>query len=447
MEPSPTVPQEEPTLQPTPAGVPAQVPAEASPVVPAGVPSGPRHLFRALRHRNFRLFCFGQIISLCGTWMQSVAQSWLIYRLTHSEWTVGLASFCLQLPVFALSPIGGLVSDRYSRHRIIILTQTLSMFQALALAVLTLTGRVAVWHVLALATVLGIVNAFDMPGRQSFIVEMTSKDDLLNAISLNSSIFNAARVIGPAFAGLLLEHLGEGMCFLVNGLSFIAVIAGLVAMRLPRFDRVVAEEPWEHLQDGFRYAYRTLHIRYLLLILGASTLAGMPALILMPFFANDILHRGSQGYGVLLAAMGLGALAGTLALANRSTTRGLSNVVFSGAAGLGVSLILFAVSRNFYFSVAIMIFLGFSTLRHMASTNTLIQSLIPDDYRGRIMSMYTMTVVGLGPFGSLLAGAVAHRVGAPATVAAGGVLCLVASLVFRARIEEFRRSARAAIHR
>lgn len=376
--------------------------------------------------------------------MQSVAQSWLIYRLTHSEWQVGLASFCLQLPVFALSPLGGLISDRRSRQRIIILTQILSMFQALALAVLTLTGRVQVWHVLVLAAVLGVINAFDMPARQSFVIEMTSKDDLLNAISLNSSTFNAARVVGPALAGVLLHRLGEGICFLVNGLSFIAVIAGLLAMRLPRFDRVVAEEPWEHLVDGFRYAYRTLHIRYLLLVLAVGTLAAMPALTLMPFFANDILHRGSQGYGVLLAAMGLGALAGTLALASRSTTRDLSNVVFAGAAGLGVSLVLFAFSRNFYFSIAVMVLLGFSTLRHMASTNTLIQSLIPDEYRGRIMSLYTMTVVGLGPFGSLLAGGIAHRFGPPVTVAAGGVFCLLGALAFRARIEEFRCSARSA---
>lgn len=444
MEQRSAVPQEEQTHASTPAGVPAQIPAEAPAVVPSDTPSGPPHLFRALRHRNFRLFCFGQIISLCGTWMQSVAQNWLVYRLTHSAFLMGLTYFCLQLPVFAISPIGGLVSDRRSRHRIIIVTQTLSMLQALALAGLTLSGRVQVPHVLALATVLGFINAFDMPARQSFIVEMTTKEDLLNAISLNSSIFNAARIVGPAAAGLLVDRLGEGVCFLGNGLSFIAVIAGLLMMRLPRVERTVDQAPWEHLVEGFRYAFHTLHIRYLLLLLGVGTIAGMPAMVLMPIFANDILHRGSRGLGILLASMGLGALIGTMALAGRRTTRGLSNVVMTGAAGLGISLVLLAVSRNFLLSNAILVLLGFSTLRQMASTNTLIQSLIPDEYRGRIMSMYTMTVVGLGPFGSIISGAAAHRAGTPVTVAAGGVICFAGAMLFRARIEEFRQSARSA---
>ena len=401
-------------------------------------------VFRALRHRNFRLFCFGQGISLSGTWMQSVAQTWLIYRLTRSEFLMGLAYFCLQIPVFALGPLGGLAADRRSRRRIVILCQTLSMVQALALAALTLSGRVEVWHVLALALALGVINAFDMPARQSFLLEMTAKEDLLNAISLNSSIFNAARIVGPAAAGLLVHRLGEGSCFLINSLSFAPVIWSLLAMRLPSFQRSVEESAWNHLLDGFRFAYHTLHIRYLLLQLAAATLAGVPALILMPFFADDILGQGSRGLGILLASMGVGALIGTLVLAGRATTRGLVNVVLLGSFGLGVTLILLAASRRFYLSLLIMLALGFSFLRHMASTNTLIQSLIPDEFRGRIMSLYTMTVVGLGPFGSLLTGVVAQRFGPPVTVAAGGVFCLLSTLLFRARLEAFRESARGA---
>ncbi len=404
-------------------------------------PHGYRQIFRALRHRNFRLFCFGQIVSLSGTWMQNVALNWLMYRLTRSEFLMGITYFCLQLPVFALAPLGGLASDRLSRHRIIVITQTLSMLQAFVLAFLTLSGRVEVWHVMALAVILGCINAFDMPARQSFLIQMASKEDLLNAISLNSSIFNAARVVGPAIAGVLVYRLGEGVCFLFNGISFVAVIFGLLAMRVPPFHPSVGESPWDHLREGFRFAFHARHIRYLLLLLGVATLASVPALILMPFFANDILGRGSRGLGILMASMGVGALIGTLVLASRGTTRGLVNVVVFGAAGLGVTLVLLGISRNFYLSVAIMFWFGFSNLRQMASTNTLIQSLIPDEYRGRIMAMYTMTVVGLGPFGSLAAGGIAHRYGPPVTVIAGGVFCLAAAGVFWMRLEQFRRSA------
>jgi len=420
------------------AGRPAVAPAGAEAVEARQL----AQVFRALRHRNFRLFCLGQLISLSGAWMQSVAQTWLVYRLTRSELLVGLTNFCLQLPVFALAPLGGVFSDRHSRRRLVAVTQALSMGLALALAALTLWGRVEVWQVLALAAALGCVNAFDIPARQAFLVQMTSPEDLLNAIALNSSIFNFARVAGPGIAGLLVARFGEGVCFAVNGLSFVPVIASLAAMRLPRFERTVVESPWEHLLEGFRYAYRTLHIRYLLLLLAAATISGAPAYVLMPFFAAEILGRGSEGMGLLLASMGIGALIGTLVLAGRATTRGLTRVVLFGAAGFGASLILFAASRHFLLSLVIMFGAGFSALRHLASTNTLIQTLIPDDYRGRIMALYTMTVVGLAPFASLAGGAAAHRVGPPATVAAAGVLCVLASLAFRARLAELERSVR-----
>jgi MFS family permease len=407
-------------------------------VPPPGLASGFKQTFRALRHRNFRLFITGQTVSLIGTWMQNVAQAWLVYRLTHSELLLGTAWFCTQIPVFALGPLGGLASDRYSRHKLVIVTQTLAMLQAAALAALTLTGSVAVWHILALSVVLGTVNAFDMPGRQSLIIQMTGKEDLLNAISLNSAIFNAARMIGPGIAGLLVALMGEGLCFLLNAVSFLAVIGCLCTMRLPRFERRPADSPWSHLVDGFRYTARQRRVRVLLAMMAASTIAGMPAMVLMPVFAGDIFHQGSQGLGFLMGAMGIGAVTGTLVLAGRARMDGLSRVIFYSAATMGAAFILFAVSPWFYLSLAVMPVLGYSVVRQMASANTLIQTSIPDEYRGRIMAFYSMTVVGIGPFGSLAAGAMAHAVGARPTVAAGGLLALAAAFAFRLKMREER---------
>ena len=398
-----------------------------------GVRRGLNQTFRALRHRNFRLFASGQAISLTGTWMQNVAQAWLVYRLTHSELLLGTAWFCTQIPVFALGSLGGLVSDRYSRWKIVILTQTLSMLQALCLGLLTISGRVQVWHVLAFAVMLGCINAFDMPARQALIIHMTSKDDLLNAISLNSAMFNSARVVGPAIAGLVVAAVGEGICFLLNAVSFVAVIGCLVAMRLPPFLRDLKDSPWWHLIDGFRFACWHREVRAILWMMAATTIAGMPAVVLMPFFAGDIFHRGSLGLGFLMGAMGVGAVIGTLVLARRSHALGLPAIIASSAAASGVCFLIFAWSRWFYFSLLIMPLIGFSTMRQMASANTLIQCLIPDEYRGRIMALYAMTVVGLGPFGSLAAGAIAHRYGARWTVFAGGLLYVTAAVVFRAK--------------
>jgi MFS family permease len=404
---------------------------------PAGVPlqsfrGGLRQTFRALRHRNFRLFIGGQIVSLVGTWMQNVAQAWLVYRLTHSELLLGTAWFCSQIPVFALGPFGGLAADRCSRHRLVMTTQLLAMLQALSLAALTLSGHIEVWHILALSLVLGAINAFDMPGRQSLIVEMTGKDDLLNAISLNSAMFNAARVIGPGVAGLVVAAVGEGFCFLLNAVSFLAVLASLAAMRLRHGERrAAADSPWAHLVDGFRFTWLNRKVRSLLAMMAASTIAGMPAVVLMPFFADAIFGRGSQGLGFLLGAMGVGAVIGTLVLAGRARVDGLVRVIFYSAVTMGLAFIAFALSPWFYISLAIMPVLGYSVMRQMASANTLIQTSIPDEYRGRIMAFYSMTVVGLGPFGSLAAGALAHAAGARATVFAGGALALIAAAIFR----------------
>ncbi len=394
---------------------------------------GWRPIFRALRHRNFRLFVMGQIVSLVGTWMQMVAQSWLVYRLTRSEWLLGATSFCSQMPVFVLGPLGGLAADRYSRHKLVLLTQTLAMLQALALALLTLTGKIQVWQVLVLALTLGVVNAFDMPGRQSLIIQLSGKEDLLNAISLNSAIFNAARVLGPALAGLLVAGLGEGFCFLLNGVSFLAVLACLLAMRLPQSQPRALYSPWAHLLDGFRYAHRTPLVRALLGLMAAASISGVPVQVLMPFFADDIFHRGSQGLGVLMGAMGIGAVVGTLVLAKRTQTSGLTEVIFFSSLGLATGLLLFSICPYFSLSLAIMPVIGFSVMRQNASANTLIQVSIPDEYRGRIMALYSMTVVGISPFGSLAAGALAERFGARLTVLLGGLFCLMAATLFRLR--------------
>src|SRR5260370_20386434 len=393
-------------------------------------PSRVPHTFRALRHRNFRLFISGQIVSLVGTWMQNVAQSWLVYRLTHSELLLGTAWFCAQIAVFALGPLGGIAADRFSRRKVVIVTQTLSMLQAFVLAALTLTGRVQVWHVLVLAGLLGVINAFDMPGRQALVIQMTCKEDLINAISLNSAVFNAARVVGPAVAGLLLAVVGEGTCFLINGFSFLAVIVSLTAMRIqPGAPRKHAPM-WRHLVDGFRYAANHSAVRRVLALMGAATLAGMPGLVLMPFFADDIFHPGSRGLGILMGAMGIGALVGPLVLARRPRLSRLGKPLVISGLTTGACYLAFSFSPSFYLSLALMPLIGYSVMRQMASANTTIQTLIPDEYRGRIMALYSMTVVGLGPFVSLAAGALAGRFGARATIATSGALALVSSLVF-----------------
>ena len=400
------------------------------PLAPELTASRVPHTFRALRHRNFRLFIGGQIISLVGTWMQNVAQSWLVYRLTHSALLLGTAWFCAQIAVFALGPLGGLAADRFPRQKVVIVTQTLSMLQAFALAALTLSGHIQVWHVLVLAGALGVINAFDMPGRQALVIEMTSKEDLINAISLNSAVFNAARVVGPAVAGVVLAYVREGTCFLVNGISFSAVIVCLAAMRLPPVEPKAHVPLIEHLLDGFRYAAHHSAVRRVLALMAAATLAGMPGLVLMPFFADDIFHRGARGLGILMGAMGIGAVFGTLVLAGRTRLSGLSRIMVISGVTTGACYLLFAYSPSFYLSLAIMPVIGFGVMRQMASANTIIQTLIPDVYRGRIMALYAMTVVGLGPFGSLAAGALAGRFGPRPTMAIGGVLALGASLVF-----------------
>jgi MFS family permease len=400
-------------------------------------------LLRAFRHRNYKLFFGGQLISLIGTWMQTVAESWLVYRLTGSSAMLGVAAFASQAPVLLFATIGGAVADRVDRHRIIVITQTVSMILPLTLAALTLTGAVRVWHVLTLAACLGIVNAFDIPARQAFIVDMVGREDLMNAIALNSSMVNGARVVGPAVAGLLVAAVGEGWCFLLNGISYLAVIAGLLLMNVPtrpktRPERSVLRDTIE----GFRFVTETAPVRALLLLLGLVSLAGMPYAVLMPIFADQVLHGGPRGLGLLMGATGVGALAGALSLAMRSGVSGLGRWVATSAGSFGVWLVLFSLSRAFWLSALLLIPVGFSMMVEMASSNTLIQSMVPNALRGRVMAVYSIMFMGMAPFGALIAGSVAERIGAPTTVAIGGSICVVAAAVFTARLPALRGEAR-----
>jgi MFS family permease len=398
---------------------------------------------RALRHRNFQLFFSGQLISLIGTWMQTTAQAWLVYRITGSSLKLGAVGFASQFPVFLVAPLGGIVADRFNRRRVVIGTQIASMVLALVLALLTLTGRVQVWHIFVLAALLGVVNAFDIPGRQAFLVDMVGKEDLMNAIALNSSMFNGARIIGPAIAGILVAKIGEGWCFFANGVSYVAVIIGLLMMRVERpARRVSAASPWTHLLEGFRFVRYTAPIRAILLLLGLVSLVGMPYTILMPIFADKILHGGARGLGILMGATGVGALFGALTLASRSGVHGLGRWVAFSCGGFGVSLILFSWSRNFWISAALLLPVGFSMMLQMSSSNTLIQAMVPDHLRGRVMAVYSMMFMGMAPFGALLGGALADRLGAPITVTMGAVASVGGAALFGLQLPKIRVEAR-----
>ncbi|HZO90401.1 MAG TPA: MFS transporter [Chthonomonadaceae bacterium] len=400
-------------------------------------------IWRALRHRNYQLFFSGQFISLIGTWMQSVAQSWLVYRLTGSAALLGAVGFASQIPVFLLSPLGGTVADRYDRRRILVGTQTASMLLAFVLAALTLLRLIQVWQIFLLAALLGVVNAFDIPTRQAFVVEMVGKEDLLNAIALNSSMVNGARIVGPALAGILVAAIGEGWCFFANAVSYIAVIIGLLLMQLPPFERYPhVGSALAHIWEGFHFVWLTGPIRALLLLLGLVSLAGMPYAVLMPIFAENILHSGSSGLGVLMGASGVGALLGALSLAARQGVRGLGRWVLFSAAGFGVSLILFSLSHTFWLSAVLLLPVGFTMMIQMAATNTLIQAMVPDALRGRVMAVYSMMFMGMAPLGALLAGVLAQRIGAPGMVALGGVVTIAGAFVFGLRLPALREQAR-----
>ncbi len=398
---------------------------------------------RALRYRNFQLFFGGQLISLIGTWMQTIAQSWLVYRLTGSAVLLGAVGFASQIPVFLLAPAGGIAADRYSRRNIVIATQTSAMLLALILAALTLSGAVRIWHIFVLSAFLGVVNSFDIPARQAFIVEMVGRRDLMNAIALNSSMFNASRVVGPAAAGILVATIGEGWCFFANGVSFIAVIIGLMMMNVERRAQAgPLASPIENLKEGFRFVLANKPVRAILLLLGVVSVTGMPYTVLMPVFADRILHGGARALGWLSAVTGVGAISGALLLASRTNVKGLGRWVARASLGFGASLFAFSCSRSLWLSAALLVPVGFSMMLEMGSSNTLLQTMAPDHLRGRVMAVYSMMFMGMAPIGSLLAGAAASRFGAPATVGAAGVICMAAALVFRRELPRFRASAR-----
>jgi MFS family permease len=407
-------------------------------------PKGLRLIFRALSSRNYRLFFGGQGISLIGTWMQQIAMSWLVYRLTNSAFFLGLIGFSSQICSFIFSPFAGVLSDRWNRHRILVATQSLAMVQAFILAALTLTGVIAVHHLIILAFFLGFVNAFDMPTRQAFVVEMVEKrEDLGNAIALNSFLFNGARLVGPSVAGILISILGEGMCFFFNGLSFLAVIIALLAMK-GTFHKEQSERHHilRKLKEGFAYAFGFPPTRFVLFFLGWISMVGMAITILMPVFAKNILHGGPQTYGFLMAAIGVGAVIGAIFLASRRSVLGLGKIIVIAAGIFGIGVIFFSLSSVLWLSLFLLLATGFGMMVHMASSNTILQTVVDEDKRGRMMSLYVMAFMGMAPFGSLAGGSLAARIGASNTLIIGGASCILGSFLFARKLPFIRKKVR-----
>lgn len=395
---------------------------------------------RALRARNYRLFFGGQSVSLVGTWMTRIATGWLVYRLTHSAWLLGLVGFAGQIPVFILGPLAGVWIDRSNRHRVLVVTQILSMLQSFCLAFLALRGTITVWEIILLNLFQGAVNAFDMPGRQAFVIEMVERrEDLASAIALNSLMVNGARLIGPSIAGVLIAAAGEGYCFLIDGFSYLGVVGSLLVMRLAAARPPAARlGVWPELAQGWRYVSNSVAIRSILLMLGLVSLVGMPYAVLMPIFAGSVLHRGAHALGFLMGFSGLGALAGAWLLASRKSVLGLGRLIPATAALFGAALIAFSLSRLYWLSLVLMLAVGFGMMQQMAASNTILQTITEDDKRGRVMSFYSVAFQGMVPFGSLLAGAVASRFGAPLTLAFSGSLCLVGALWFTSQLPRIR---------
>ncbi len=401
-------------------------------------------IFRALSSRNYRLFFGGQGISLIGTWMQQIAMSWLVYRMTNSPFLLGLIGFSSQICSLFFAPFAGVISDRWNRHRILVATQSLAMIQAFILAVLTLTGVVTVLHLIILALFLGFVNAFDMPTRQAFVVEMVEKrEDLANAIALNSFLFNSARLVGPSIAGVLISILGEGMCFLLNALSFLAVIVALLAMKMAYHKKEIQETRiLQEFKEGLLYAFGFPPIRSILLFLGLISLIGTANTTLMPIFAKKILHGGPQTYGFLMAAIGAGAIVGAIFLASRRSVLGLGRIIVIASGIFGIGLISFSLSHFLWLSFSVLLLVGFGMMVHMASSNTILQTMVDDDKRGRVMSLYVMAFMGMAPLGSLAGGSLAGLIGASYTLAIGGASCLLGSFIFSKKLPAIRKMAR-----
>ena len=402
------------------------------------------HAWRALRHRNFRLFFGGQSISLIGTWMTRIATAWLVYRLTKSSLLLGTVSFAGQIPTFLLAPFAGVLVDRMNRRNVLVWTQVLAMVQSLALAALTLSRHITIHEILALSVFQGVINAFDMPGRQSFMVQMVeNRGDLSNAIAINSSMVNLARLVGPSLAGLVIAATNEGWCFLIDGVSYIAVIASLLLMRV-HVDALKrsAASMLDQLKEGWTYVSNFAPIRTILLLFAVISLMGMPFVVLMPVFAAQVLHGGPHTLGFLMGALGVGALTSALSLVLRKSVRGLLKMIPIAAAVFGTGLIAFGLSHVLWLSLLLMLFTGFGMMQGLTASNTIIQTLVPEDKRGRVMSYYTVAFVGMAPFGSLMAGGLAHAIGAPHTVIFSGVACIAGSLWFWSRIKVIRKDMR-----
>ena len=401
-------------------------------------------VFRAFSSRNYRLFFAGQGISLIGTWMSQTAVIWLVYSLTNSALLLGVVGFAQQVPNFLLSPFAGVLVDRLNRHRILIVTQILSMIQSLALAALAFSGTIHIWHIIALSVFQGCVNAIDMPTRQTFVVELVEqRENLSNAIALNSSMFSGARLVGPAIAGLVIAAVGTSMCFLIDGISYIAVIAGLLAMRIrPR--KIAAIEPsntvLRRLKEGFVYAFGFPPIRSILLLLGLVSLVGRPYTVLAPIFATNILHGGPQTLGFLMASSGCGALVSAIYLSSRSTIVGLGRIIAIAPTVFGTALIVFALSKVLWLSLMAMFVLGGSLILQSTSSNTILQTIVDEDKRGRVLSLFTIAFISMATFGNLFAGSLASRIGAPNTLVIGGVICIAASIYFSRQLPALRQS-------
>lgn len=393
-------------------------------------------LFRALKYPNYRLFFVGQSISLIGTWMQHVAMAWLVYQLTHSAFWLGVMGFAGHIPYLLFSPLAGVLADRWNRYRILYLTQILSLVQAIFLALLTLTGVIQLWHLIALVFVLGSINAFDIPTRQSFFVELVgNKKDLGNAIALNSSMFNFARLVGPALAGIVIAVAGEGICFLINATTFLPILLALSLMKVSKQKKKLSPAPvWHSFQAGFRYIFGFPPLRSILFLMGFVGFIGMPFTVLFPVFASEILGAGPKTYGFLVASAGVGALVGALTMASRKNVLGLEKLIALCCCLFGLGLMAFAYSKFLVLSVLILFFVGFALMIQMSSTNIVFQTIVEDDKRGRLMSFYSISIIGTSPFGHLLIGALASKMGAPLTLSLCGFAIFVAALLFAKKL-------------
>jgi MFS family permease len=399
-----------------------------------------RSAFGALSIRNFRLFFIGQGISLIGTWMQNIGEGWLVLTLTNSPFYVGLTSALSSVGVLLFSLYAGVLADRTDKRRVVLLMQIAFMLEAFTVSALVWTGVIQVWHVLTLATLLGIASAFDIPTRQAFIVELVGKEHLMNAIALNSSIFNAARVVGPAVAGVLIGVVGVAWCYFLNGLSFIAVIVGLLMLRLPKHQRIEhTQSTWTGFREVLAYLAANRPIRALMILISVLSVFGFPYISMMPVFARNVLHRGAGGYGALTASIGIGAVIGALGVAVLSQRiKGRGRLMFAGGTAFGILLALFASSRSFTLSLVLLPLTGCAMIVNNALTNTLLQTSVPDHLRGRIMGFYSFMFVGMAPFGAFLMGVVAEHFGAPVAVGMGGVVVALAVIFTAWRVPELR---------